>query len=79
MGFFRIILIALIIYYIARIIFRILTPILLNSFIKKMQNNQSYTESKKREEGEITIENVPKKNKKNDNLGEYVDFEEIDE
>ena len=32
-----------------------------------------------KEEGEITIEPNPRKNKKNDNLdGEYVDYEEVD-
>jgi len=43
----------------------------------KNQQNQSY--QKKREEGDVIIKNVPKNKKSNDNVGEYVDFEEVDE
>jgi len=43
----------------------------------KNQQNQSY--EKQREEVDVIIENVPKNKKSNDNVGEYVDFEEVDE
>lgn len=79
MGFIRVILIILIIYYVIRIISRILTPILLNLLFKKMKNQQNQSYEKQREEGDVIIENVPKNKKSNDNVGEYVDFEEVDE
>ena len=79
MGFIRVILIILIIYYVIRIISRILTPILLNLLFKKMKNQHSQSYEKQREEGDVIIENIPKNKKSNDNVGEYVDFEEVDE
>lgn len=46
-----------------------------------MQNKyQPSNQSKNnREEGDVTVENVPKKKQFNKDVGEYVDFEEMDD
>jgi len=64
---------------------RILAPFILTFFAKKMQekfndqfNNQTNNSSKK--EGDVTIEsNNKSSHSKDDNVGDYVDFEEVDE
>ena len=47
---------------------------------KKYQHNAENSTVNKKQKGEINIDHVPegKKNKNNDDLGEYVDFEDID-
>lgn len=67
---------------------RILAPILLKRFANKMQDrfqqkfNQKYhyTQKKPHEEGKVTIEKIKDSEKeKPNNVGEYVDFEEVEE
>lgn len=46
---------------------------------KKYQRNFDNTSAKKKKKGKINIDHIPKdKKKKDDDFGEYVDFEEID-
>ena len=77
-------------YYLLKILIRLLAPILLRRFASKMQDrfrqqfnehrsysNQSSTADK---EGKVTIDkNIDPNKKKSNNIGEYVDFEEIDD
>lgn len=63
---------------------RLLMPILLRSFIKKAQNqmNNPYQQETPRKEGEVNINTPHKKTKTSDEknqLGDYVDYEEIKE
>ena len=63
---------------------RILAPILLKRFTNKMQErfNQQYQNSQNsaQEEGKVTLEKTnPSTKTKSDDVGDYVDFEEIEE
>ena len=67
---------------------RILAPILLKRFATKMQdrfgqqfNQQNHNQQPpKQQEGKVTLEKTKNSTKtKSDNLGDYVDFEEVEE
>ena len=84
MGFLRILFWFFLISYILRILGRYLFPILLKRYIKKKQSqfNQQFNQqnSPVEEEGEVSIKTKPKKSKTDTNdMGEYVDFEEVDD
>ncbi|MGB7843044.1 MAG: DUF4834 domain-containing protein [Salinimicrobium sp.] len=81
----RVILIILLIYFGLKLIFRWFGPIVLKWFLRRMgkkfgQTFSNFDPNPKREkEGEITIEKKPKNPRKSNNdVGEYVDYEEID-
>ena len=70
------------IYHFLRFLMRLLAPFLLRKMSNKMNdqfNNAKSRTDKKRNEGEVTIDKMPK-NKKNtkSNIGDYVDYEEIE-
>ena len=52
-------------------------------YIKSKINSNNYNfqqEKKMKKEGDVSVDKVPKKkNKSSDKLGEYVDYEEVDE
>ncbi|MEI6695977.1 MAG: DUF4834 domain-containing protein [Bacteroidota bacterium] len=73
----------IILYFSFQIIGKFIFPYLLKYFLKRVQ--QKFTQQdppidKNRKEGETNVEFVPetKKNKTSDNIGEYVDYEEIE-
>ncbi len=80
-GILRTILILIAIYYIAKFIMRLVAPYLMRYAANKMEqkmkeqfgNNQSQTH----QEDKTTIKNKNPKEKKK--IGEYIDFEEIDQ
>lgn len=83
----RVILIVLLIYFGLKLIFRWFGPILLRYILRRVgkkfgqQFDQQFNSSRKpRNEGEVTIEKKPRKKRKskNDDVGEYIDYEEID-
>ena len=85
-GFVRTILIIMLIWYGIKILSRLFAPYLMRFVAKKaeqkfgqqfnQQQNRAQTQQK---EGETTIDKTPKQNKaSNKNVGEYVDYEEID-
>jgi len=85
-GFVRTILIILLIYFGVKIVTRLLSPFLMRYVAKKAEQRfgqqfgkyQSPKETR-REEGEISIDKMPDSGKKpNKDVGEYVDYEEID-
>lgn len=44
------------------------------------RNNNFQQEKKMKKEGDVSVDKVPKKNKQtSEKLGEYVDYEEVDE
>lgn len=84
-GVARTILWILIIYFAVKIISRLLTPFLVRYAAKKMEqrfgnqfnNTQQYQTRQK--EGETVVDKIPQQQKSsNKDVGEYVDFEEID-
>ncbi|MBT8253204.1 MAG: DUF4834 family protein [Flavobacteriaceae bacterium] len=85
-GFLRTILIILLIYYGAKIISRLLAPYFLKYLSKKaekrfgqqFENHQTHNQSQHKE-GETVIDKMPAEEKgPNKEIGEYVDYEEID-
>ena len=76
------------IYLFLKYLGRILAPILLKRFATKMQdrfgqqfNQQNHNQQPpKQQEGKVTLEKTKTSIKsKSDNLGDYVDFEEVEE
>lgn len=71
------------VYYIIKIVTRLAFPHLIKRFMRKMENkikqqqgfNNQYDDSKI---GETMIDKKPKDKTSNKNVGEYVDFEEVD-
>ncbi len=84
MGFLRTILIILLVYYGLKIISRLLAPFMLKYLTKKAEqrfggNFNTYREPPKQKEGEVSIDKMPNNgNSSNKEVGEYVDYEEID-
>ena len=71
------------IYFIVKILSRLLTPFLMKYAAKKMEQRfgQQFggyqkTEPQKKE-GEISIDKMPNNKSSNKNVGEYVDYEEV--
>ena len=72
-------LLILIIFYSIRFISRLLLPLLFRTMVKKASRNMKPNERKSRE-GEVSIDKASKQKKQsNSSVGEYVDFEEIDD
>ena len=82
-GFLRTVFIIAIIYLLIRVFSRYILPMLVEKGVKemqqKMQEQQRQNRQSNKREGEVTIE-YDDKNKKNrnQNEGDYVDFEEVD-
>ena len=89
MPFLKTLAIIFLVYYFIKYTLRLLAPFILQSFAKKMQqkfkdqyNQQqgNQQQGNQQKEGEITIEGKNKQtNSKDHNVGDYVDFEEVDE
>ncbi len=85
-GFFRTILIILLVYYGVKILTRLFAPYFLRYMSKKMQQKfggqfqqQQERQNPKQKEGETVIDKVPQQHKTSDkSVGEYVDYEEIE-
>ena len=76
-GVFRTILIILLVYYVIKWLTRLFFPLLMKKYFGSQNNSQQQTD---REEGDITIIKRGDKPKGDDNkLGDYVDYEEVDE
>ncbi|MCF6350458.1 MAG: DUF4834 family protein [Flavobacteriaceae bacterium] len=82
MGFLRTLLILIMVYYILKTITRLAFPIFIKRFMNKMENkmreqqsNEQYDASKV---GETVIDKKPTDKTSNKNVGEYVDYEEVD-
>ena len=86
-GFVKTLLIILLIYFAVKIIFKWFGPQIMRYIFKKVgqrvsrnfqQQQQDFRKQHQQKE-EFTIDRDPKKNKKsNKNVGEYIDYEEID-
>jgi len=84
MGLLRTILIILVIYYGLKLISRFALPIVLGRFQSKMekkfqeQQDQMRRDSQPTKVGETVIDKAPSAKKSNENVGEYIDFEEVE-
>ena len=83
-GLIRFLFWFLLISYILKLLGRYIFPYLLKSYVKKKQSefNQQFSQSqfKEEKEGEVSIKTNPKKSKSDTTkMGEYIDFEEVDE
>ena len=87
MDILRTILIILIVYYSVRFISRLIVPVVLSMFMKRAQRNfqdkfgKFQQQQKPKKEGEVSIDSKPK-NKSNSSeslVGEYIDFEEVED
>ncbi|WP_452224554.1 DUF4834 family protein [Lacinutrix chionoecetis] len=87
MGFLKTILIILLVYYGFKILARFFGPFILKYLSKKATErfsgqfrdfNNQRQQQKPQNEGEITIDKMPKNKSSNNSVGEYVDYEEID-
>mgnify|MGYP001182669033 FL=1 len=71
------------IYYLIKFLSRLLFPLLLKKFMKSMMqrgvNNRYKHKKDNNEEGKVVIEKMKSKKSKSKNIGEYIDFEEIEE
>lgn len=87
MGLLRTILIIVVIWYLFKVLSRILAPFLIKFAAKKaeqrfgdqfgqFQRKQQYEAPKKA--GEVTIDKMPNTKTSNKDVGDYVDFEEIE-
>lgn len=75
-GLFRTILIILLVYYVIKWLVRLFFPLLLKKYFGNPQNTQRPESNK---EGDIKIVKRGKKpTGKDDSLGDYVDFEEVE-
>ncbi len=77
MQLLRTILIIIIAYYVFRLISRYVMPWLARYFIKKSM--KGFEQQQKRQSGEVNIDHSPGKRGALDNIGEYVDYEEVEE
>ena len=83
MGLLRTILIILLIYYGIKILSGIFAPVLFKYAAKKAEERfgGAFNQQRKeplRKEGEVTIDKMPENKSSNKNVGEYVDYEEIE-
>ena len=83
MGLLRTILIIALVYYGLKILSRLFAPMLFKYAAKKAEErfggafNQNRQEPIQKE-GEISIDKMPENKSSNKNVGEYVDYEEIE-
>ncbi len=82
-GLIKMITIILLIYFGVKVLSRLFAPLLVKYVAKKAEQkfggqfNNTY-QTPKRQEGEVTIDKMPKRKTTNKNVGDYVDFEEIE-
>lgn len=78
-GLVKTILIFLIVYYSIRFFLRLLAPLLIKRFVTKASRYSS-SQKRRKQEGEVSIEKNKRKQKSSTSkIGEYVEFEEIDD
>ncbi|MDA8572495.1 DUF4834 family protein [Flavobacteriaceae bacterium] len=79
-GLAKTILIIVLGYTIFKYVMRLLAPLFLRSIARKMERqfHQNAPTSQSQKEGEISIDKSPKIQSSNKDVGEYVDYEEVD-
>ena len=79
MALLKFILVAAGIYYLIKFLFRAFFPVIVKKTFDKMQQNQQQYQQKP--EGEVTVDKdtTKKRTHNSKDVGDYVDFEEIDD
>lgn len=79
-GFLKTLLIIILFYTVFKYLLRLLSPFFLRSIARKMERqfNQNEQPINAQKEGEVSIEKMPHKETSNKDVGEYIDYEEID-
>jgi hypothetical protein len=86
-GLVKMILIILLIYFGVKILSRLFAPFLLKFVAKKAEERfgqqfggfqKGASQEPRKKEGEVTIEKMPNTKTSNKDVGDYVDYEEID-
>ena len=82
-GVLKVILIILLVYYGLKVLTRLFGPLLLKYVTKKagekfQQQFNQYQQSHEYTDEEVTIKKKAKQKPSNNNVGEYIDYEEID-
>ena len=79
-GLIKTLLILLLMYTLFKYIIRLFAPFIISSLVRRISRkfDQSQSDSTQYDEGEISIDKSITKNKSNNDLGDYVDYEEID-
>ncbi|MBE9469195.1 MAG: hypothetical protein IMY72_12855 [Bacteroidetes bacterium] len=75
-SFLKFILVFVIVFYLIKILFRYFIKKFLNNYNNNSKDNFAKQEKK---EGNITVENSEQKKTYPKDMGEYVDYEEVDE
>lgn len=85
MAFIKTILIGLLIYFGLKFLLKLASPYIMRYIQKKagqkfedMFSNMQGSQPQKKQEGEITIDKIPKQKSTSNPVGEYVDYEELD-
>ncbi|MGB4742800.1 MAG: DUF4834 domain-containing protein [Flavobacteriaceae bacterium] len=80
-GLLKTLLIFVLVYTIFKYLMLLLAPFIVKSIAKKAEShfrNQSAPKPPTQKEGEISIDKMPNSKSSNNNVGEYVDYEEIE-
>jgi hypothetical protein len=80
MQLLRTLLIIIIIYYLAKLFARYVLPLIARYFVKRTMNKFNESQQpKQKKSGEVHVESKPDNKPVSDKMGEYVDYEEINE
>jgi hypothetical protein len=79
-GLVKTLLIIFLAYTVFKYVLRLLVPFFLRSIARKMERqfHQQSSPSKTHKEGEVSIDQSPNNQSSSSDVGEYVDYEEID-
>ena len=80
-GLLKTLLIFVLVYTIFKYLMRLFAPLIVKSIAKKAEahfRNQSAPKPPTQKEGEISIDKMPNSKSSNNNVGEYVDYEEVE-
>ena len=83
MGLLRTIFIIVLVYYLFKVLSRIFAPFLMKFAVKKAEERfggqfQKQQQEPVNKEGEVTIDKIPNTRTSNKDVGDYVDYEEVD-
>ena len=80
-GLLKTLLIFVLVYTIFKYLLRLFAPLIVKSIAKKAEahfRNQSAPKPPTQKEGEISIDKMPNSKSSNNDVGEYVDYEEVE-
>ncbi|MCH1547452.1 MAG: DUF4834 family protein [Flavobacteriaceae bacterium] len=82
MGLIKFLFWLMVFYYLSRFVGRLLAPFMISYIAKKAKTRHAKSSRKSsftKKPGEVSIDKMPKKNKaSNNNVGDYIDYEEVE-